>query len=463
MFAVHTFPFVMFKSRESRHNSTISLVLNKNSGKPLSAQLSMMSSAPAKPVIQSETRLEEDEGESKQNPEVYPELQDIYPDADNISQTSKHSIKSRSSSSSVPRSQVDRLRDRLLDVMHSGLIEQKAEIRSEMEIMNEQLVRSIDMLMRTVQSTNNRIDDVATSVRELVIQAESVVPPEPALDFTTYLQQQGVPATRSGKRKGRSNKPLQTSLHVHTAAPTTQPSAPPPRPNPVPVPIPARSRSDTTVPRPVPPPRPAQPAPKRVPAVPAPPNPPGGGGGSDDSPSDLSEPDSGHDSESSSSKRSDDGDRSVRGRRFARASLGGRPAQASGKDQIQIHYIQKEPDEFSFRLNKMTVNSAVAFLEMYNRLLKQYPNVPPVSRFLSLNVQEEIIANARSRKQDVNYLLYEGIQSLSDRKILSMIHHTVKDTYVTDPAAFARHLREVKFPEDGGLRAEQLQLQETAY
>jgi hypothetical protein len=120
--------------------------------------------------------------------------------------------------------------------------------------------------------------------------------------------------------------------------------------------------------------------------------------------------------------------------------------QADRMSEVNIHYIQQEPQDFSFKLDTLTVNSAVMFLEKYNQMIKTYEKVPHITRFLSLAVQEELIANARQRRKDVTFLLYTGLQNLTDKKILSMIHYTVRDNYVTDPAQFAKHLRDIKFP-----------------
>ena len=57
---------------------------------------------------------------------------------------------------------------------------------------------------------------------------------------------------------------------------------------------------------------------------------------------------------------------------------------------IKIHYVQQEPAEFSFKLDTLTVSSAVMFLEKYNQMIREHDKVPHLTRFLSQSVQEEL-------------------------------------------------------------------------
>jgi len=123
-----------------------------------------------------------------------------------------------------------------------------------------------------------------------------------------------------------------------------------------------------------------------------------------------------------------------------------RHAQDRGASQpVQIHYMQPQPDSFTLKLESLTVNSAVIFLEKYNELKRDHPHIPHISRFISKGVEMELLANARKRKNDPTYMLYD-FHNASERKILSMIHHTVTDTYLTDPAQFLKHMEQVQFP-----------------
>ena len=40
------------------------------------------------------------------------------------------------------------------------------------------------------------------------------------------------------------------------------------------------------------------------------------------------------------------------------------------ENDIEIHYVQHEPAEFSFKLDTLTVSSAVKFLEKYNQMIR---------------------------------------------------------------------------------------------
>jgi len=117
----------------------------------------------------------------------------------------------------------------------------------------------------------------------------------------------------------------------------------------------------------------------------------------------------------------------------------------SATQPIQIHYMQPQPDAFTLKLESLTVNSAVIFLEKYNELKRDHPHIPHISRFISKGVEMELLANARKRKNDPTYMLYD-FHNASERRILSMIHHTVTDTYLTDPAQFLKHMEQVQFP-----------------
>ena len=91
------------------------------------------------------------------------------------------------------------------------------------------------------------------------------------------------------------------------------------------------------------------------------------------------------------------------------------------------------------------MQSAVIFLEKYNDLKRDHPHIPHISRFISKGVEMELLANARKRNNDQTYMMYD-FHRASERKILSMIHHTVTDTYLTDPAQFLKHMEQVQFP-----------------
>jgi len=159
-------------------------------------------------------------------------------------------------------------------------------------------------------------------------------------------------------------------------------------------------------------------------------------------------------SESSDSENS--GERSRKsdkreGRRYERGSYkphkSGKLDRVRRRDQqqVQIHYMQPQPEAFTLKLESLTVQSAVIFLEKYNDLKRDHPHIPHISRFISKGVEMELLANARKRKNDQTYMMYD-FHSASERRILSMIHHTVTDTYLTDPAQFLKHMEQVQFP-----------------
>jgi len=65
-----------------------------------------------------------------------------------------------------------------------------------------------------------------------------------------------------------------------------------------------------------------------------------------------------------------------------------------------IRYIQTEPMEFvELKLEKLTVDNAVRFIERYNNMCSVHNDlVPHISRFTSLSVHQAIIsAHASSR------------------------------------------------------------------
>ena len=49
---------------------------------------------------------------------------------------------------------------------------------------------------------------------------------------------------------------------------------------------------------------------------------------------------------------------------------------------IKIHYVQQEPAEFSFKLDTLTVSSAVMLLEIHNQIIREHDKGPHLPRFL---------------------------------------------------------------------------------
>jgi len=153
-------------------------------------------------------------------------------------------------------------------------------------------------------------------------------------------------------------------------------------------------------------------------------------------------------SSSSESDASPDSDRRRKGKaeKYSRASyVPKKHKDARESPAVQVHYMQTQPESFNFKLESLTVQSAVVFLEKYNELKRDHHEIRHISRFISKGVELELLANARKRKRDPTYLPF-GIHNLSERKILSMIHHTVTDTYLTDPAQFLKYMEQVQFP-----------------
>jgi hypothetical protein len=64
---------------------------------------------------------------------------------------------------------------------------------------------------------------------------------------------------------------------------------------------------------------------------------------------------------------------------------------------VQIHYKQAQPESFNLKLDSLTVQSAVIFLEKYNELKRDHYEIRHISRFISKGVELELLANARKR------------------------------------------------------------------
>ena len=130
---------------------------------------------------------------------------------------------------------------------------------------------------------------------------------------------------------------------------------------------------------------------------------------------------------------------------YARGSLRG---DRHTEDRRQeIIYVREAPVDNDFKLNKLSVNSAVALLEHIQESAKNNRVQPPVSSYLSANVTEELIANVQERGRNLGNLPWSGLQGVSDKSVLKMIQHTITKKYLRSPDQFIKHLREVKFPE----------------
>ena len=121
----------------------------------------------------------------------------------------------------------------------------------------------------------------------------------------------------------------------------------------------------------------------------------------------------------------------------------------SYRDGGAIRYIQTEPREFGeLKLERLTVDDAVRFLEKYNNLCSVHNHlVPHISRFIPLSVQQALIS-ARTSHRGKFYKSYDGLYELSTKKVLSMIHHAVIAAEVGNKKQYLEQLKRARFPMD---------------
>ena len=119
----------------------------------------------------------------------------------------------------------------------------------------------------------------------------------------------------------------------------------------------------------------------------------------------------------------------------------------SHREGGMIRYIQTEPREFGeLKLEKLTVDDAVRFLEKYNNLCSIHNGlVPHISRFIPLSVQQALIS-AQATAKGKFYKSYEGLYELTSRKVLSMIHYAVIAAEVGNKRQYLEQLRRARFP-----------------
>ena len=82
-----------------------------------------------------------------------------------------------------------------------------------------------------------------------------------------------------------------------------------------------------------------------------------------------------------------------------------------------IQYIQTRPNTDSFKLQKLTVNGVLHFTEKYNAMRADTGLRVPVATLLSQNVRDELIAVAMRNGDEIESLMFNGIQRVSDREI----------------------------------------------
>ena len=114
-----------------------------------------------------------------------------------------------------------------------------------------------------------------------------------------------------------------------------------------------------------------------------------------------------------------------------------------------VRYIQTEPKEFlELKLEKLTVDDAVKFLERYNNLCSVHNQlVPHISRFIPLNIQQALVSAKAARKGRF-YKSYDGLYDLSTKEVLSMIHHAVIAAEVSNKKQYLEQLKRARFPMD---------------
>jgi len=119
------------------------------------------------------------------------------------------------------------------------------------------------------------------------------------------------------------------------------------------------------------------------------------------------------------------------------------------RDDVAIRYIQSEPREFAeLKLERLTVDDAVRFLEKYNNLCSVHNQlVPHISRFIPLNVQHALVSAKAAHKGKI-YKSYDGLYELTTKKVLSMIHHAVIAAEVGNKKQYLEQLKRARFPMD---------------
>ena len=111
-----------------------------------------------------------------------------------------------------------------------------------------------------------------------------------------------------------------------------------------------------------------------------------------------------------------------------------------------IHLFKEADKEDSFKLKSLSIDAAVKLIDHIQAQYREGGIVKPLLSYVSLEVQEDLIANGGYSEREARKLRYGGLAKFTDKEVLGLIQQTICNMYIHRPSDFVRHLRNARFP-----------------
>jgi len=111
-----------------------------------------------------------------------------------------------------------------------------------------------------------------------------------------------------------------------------------------------------------------------------------------------------------------------------------------------IHYLREPDKDDTFKMKGLSVDSAVRLVDHRQKIYRETGFVRPMINYISIEVQEDLIANGGFTESEARKLRFGGLAKYSDQDMLSLIQQAICNMYIHAPSDFIRHLRSQKFP-----------------
>ena len=111
-----------------------------------------------------------------------------------------------------------------------------------------------------------------------------------------------------------------------------------------------------------------------------------------------------------------------------------------------IHYLREPDKDDTFKMKGLSVDSAVRLVDHRQKIHRETGFVRPMINYISIEVQEDLIANGGFTESEARKLRFGGLAKYTDQEMLSLIQQAVCNMYIHAPSDFIRHLRSQKFP-----------------
>ena len=111
-----------------------------------------------------------------------------------------------------------------------------------------------------------------------------------------------------------------------------------------------------------------------------------------------------------------------------------------------IHYLREPDKDDNFKMKSLSVDSAVRLVDHRQRIHRETGFVRPMINYMTIEVQEDLIANGGFSDAEARKLRFGGLARYTDEEMLALIQQAVCNMHIHAPSDFIRHLRAQKFP-----------------